>query len=91
MAYARQGYFRQRVLCVETATGIELAFDAREGRFQPWWRQVEVRVHHWRGGAQAFLDGQRIADPVTRAGVLRVTIDDPSGQSRLSLKASSAR
>jgi alpha-glucosidase len=85
-AYAQQGYFRQRVHCVETAIGIDLDFDAREGQFQPWWHQVAVRVHHWRGGAQAFLDGQRIADPVTRGGVLRVTIDDPSGQSRLSLK-----
>jgi len=50
-----------------------------------------VRVHHWRGGAQAFLDGKRIADPVTRAGVLLVTIDAPSGRSRLSLKANSVR
>jgi hypothetical protein len=31
-------------------------------------------------------DGKRIADPVMRAGVLRVTLDDPSGESRLSLK-----
>jgi alpha-glucosidase len=91
MAYARQGYFRQRVHCVETATGMDLDFDAREGRFQPWWRQVEVRVHHWSGGAQAFLDGKRIADPVTEAGVLRVTVDDPIRKARLSLKASSAR
>src|SRR3984893_12026513 len=91
MAYARQGYLRQRVHCAETDAGMDLDFDAREGRVQPWWHQVAVRLHHWRGGAQAFLDGKRIADPVTRAGVLRVTIDDPSGQSRLSLKASSAR
>jgi hypothetical protein len=76
---------------VVTDAGLDLDFDAREGRFQPWWHQVAVRVHHWRGGAQAFLDGKRIADPVTQAGVLQVTVDDPSGQSRLSLKASSAR
>jgi alpha-glucosidase (family GH31 glycosyl hydrolase) len=87
MTYAQQGYLRQRVRCVVTDAGMDLDFDAREGRFQPWWHQVAVRVHHWRGGAQAFLDGKRIADPVTQAGVLRVTIDDPSGQSRLSLKA----
>jgi len=87
MAYAQQGYLRQAVHCVETDAGIDIDFDAREGRFQPWWHQVAVRVHHWRGGAQAFLDGKRIADPVTRSGLLRVTIDDPTGQSRLSLKA----
>jgi alpha-glucosidase len=86
MAYAQQGYLRQRVRCLETGAGMDLDFDAREGRFQPWWRQVAVRVHHWKGGAQAFLDGKRIADPVTRAGVLRMTIDDPSRESRLSIK-----
>jgi len=91
MAYAHQGYLRQRIHCVQTGTGVELSFDAREGRFQPWWHQVEVRVHHWKGGAQAFLDGKRIADPVARSGIVRVTIDDPSGESQLSLKASSAR
>jgi hypothetical protein len=46
-----------------------------------------VRVHHWTGGAQAFLDGNRIADPVARSGVLRVTIEDPKEASQLSLKA----
>ena len=91
MAYTQQGYLRQRVRCVETDAGMDLHFDAREGRFQPWWHQVAVRVHHWRGGAQAFLDGKLIADPVTQAGVLSVTIDDPSGESRLSLKARSGR
>jgi alpha-glucosidase len=91
MAYTQQGYLRQRVHCVKTAAGMELHFEAREGRFQPWWHQVAVRVHHWTGGAQAFLDGKRIADPVTQAGVLSVTIDDPSTESRLSLKATSGR
>ena len=91
MAYAQQGYLRQRVHCVVTDAGMEIHFDAREGRFQPWWRQVEVRVHHWSGGAQAFLGGKRIANPVTQAGVVSVTIDGPSGKARLSLKGSSAR
>src|SRR6202045_4939209 len=75
MAYARQVYFRQRVRCVVTDAGVDLAFDAREGRFPPWWRQVTVQVHDWRGAAQAFLDGKRIADPVTQPGILRLTID----------------
>jgi alpha-glucosidase len=92
MAYAQQGYLRQRVHCAETDAGMDLDFDAREGRFQPWWHQVAVRVHHWtRGGAHAFLGGKRIADPVTQEGVLRVTIADPSGKSRLSIKATSGR
>ena len=91
MAYARQVYFRQRVRCVVTDAGVDLAFDAREGRFPPWWRQVTVQVHDWRRAAQAFLDGKRIADPVTQPGILRLTIDAPNGESRLSLKISSDR
>jgi len=91
MAYVQQGYLRQQVRCVRTAAGMDLEFDAREGRYPPWWHQVIVRVHHWTGGAQAFLDGKRIADPVARSGVLRVTIDDPKEASRLSLKATSGR
>jgi alpha-glucosidase len=87
MAYADQDYLRQRVRCVQTDGGIDIDFDAREGRFQPWWHQVTVRVHHWAGGAQAFLDRKHIADPVVRDGVLSVTLDDPSGKSRLSVRA----
>jgi hypothetical protein len=48
--------------------------------------QVTVRVHHWAGGAQAMLDRKHLADPAVRDGVLSVTLDDPTGKSRLSLK-----
>ena len=91
MAYTQQGYLRQSVRCVESDAGMDLDFDTPEGRFQPWWHQVLVRVHHWRGGAQAFVNGRRIANPVVRSGVLLVTIDAPSGESRLSLRATSDR
>ena len=91
MAYTQQGYFRQHVRCMESGAGTDLEFDAPEGRFQPWWHQILVRVHDWRGGTQAFLDGKRITDPVVRSGVLLVTIDAPSGESRLSLRATSGR
>ena len=91
MAYTQQGYLRQNVRCVESDVGIDLEFDAPQGRFQPWWHQVLMRVHHWRGGAQALLDGERIADPVVRSGVLLVTIEAPHGESRLSLKATPRR
>ena len=91
MAYAGQDYLRQRVRCAQTDAGIDIDFDAREGRFQPWWHEVTVRVHHWAGRAQAFLDRKRIADPMVRDGVLSVTLDDPKGKSRLSLNAAPGR
>jgi alpha-glucosidase len=86
MTYFRQGYLRQQVRCVHTAAGIDIEFEAREGQYRPWWHQVLVRVHHWTRGAQAFLDGKRIADPLVQEGVLSVTLGDPGGKARLSLK-----
>jgi alpha-glucosidase len=87
MAYTGQNYLRQRVRCVQTDAGIDVDFDEREGRFQPWWHQVTVRVHHWVGGAEASLDRKRIADLAVRDGVLSVTLEAPSRKTRLSLKA----
>ena len=91
MAYARQGYLRQQVHCSQTAAGMDIDFGPREGRYQPWWRQVTLRVHHWTGehwtgDARATLDGKRIQDLASRDGLLIVTIGDPGKRSRLSLK-----
>jgi alpha-glucosidase len=86
MAYTRQGYLRQRVTCVQTDAGVDIDFGAREGRYQPWWHQVTVRVHHWAGGARASLDRKHLADPQVRDGILSVTLDDPWAKTRLSLK-----
>jgi alpha-glucosidase len=91
MAYTQQGYLRQRVRCAQRGAGIDIDFDAREGRFQPWWHQVTIRVHHWAGGAQALLNGKHLADPVVSDGVLSVTLDDPRDNSRLSLTAKPGR
>jgi len=85
MGYTRQDYLRQRLRCVQTDTGIDIYFDARTGRFQPWWHQLTVRIQHWSGAAQAFLNGKHIADPTVRDGVLSLTLDDQRGKSRLSL------
>ncbi|HEX3398113.1 MAG TPA: TIM-barrel domain-containing protein [Steroidobacteraceae bacterium] len=91
MAYVQQGYLRQQVRCAQTAAGINIDFDAREGRYPAWWHQVTVRVHHWTTEAKAFLDGKRVADPLVRDGVLIVTLADPSAKSRLALRAKLAR
>jgi alpha-glucosidase len=91
MAYTRQGYLRQRVRCTETATGVDIDFEPRDGGYQPWWHQVTVRVHHWQGDARAFLDGKRQSNPVVRDGVLSLTVGDPSRKSRLSLSSVPAR
>jgi alpha-glucosidase len=91
MAYTRQGYLRQQVRCTQTAAGMDIDFDSREGGYQPWWHQVTVRVHHWPGDARATLDGKRVQDLAARDGFLNVTIHDPSGKSRLSLRSTPGR
>ena len=89
--YTRQDYLRQTLHCVQTDAGIDIDFDAREGRFQPWWHQVTVRVHHWAGGAQALLNHKRVTDPAVRDGMLSVTFDDSKEKLRLSLKSKVTR
>ena len=49
MAFAKGGYLRQALRCTVTPHGVAIAFAAREGRFAPWWRQIAVTVHGWRG------------------------------------------
>ena len=91
MAYTRQGFLRQEVRCTRTAAGMDIDFEPREGLYQPWWRQVTLRVHHWTHDARVALDGKHIQDLAPRDAVLNVTIDDPSRKSRLSLRSKSAR
>jgi alpha-glucosidase len=91
MAYTRQSYLRQQVRCTQTAAGIDIDFDPREGGYQPWWHQVTVRVHHWTSDARATFDGKQVQDLVARDGLLNVTIADPSRKSRLSLETKPGR
>jgi alpha-glucosidase len=91
MAYTRQNYLRQQVHCKQTPAGLDIDFDPREGDYHPWWHQVIVRVHHWPGDAHATLNGKRVPDLAARDGLLTVTIDDPSRNSRLSLRSKPGR
>jgi alpha-glucosidase len=91
-AYRQQGFLRQIVQCVQSDEGVVVEFKAREGGFQPWWRQIDVRVHDWRGSAHADLDGRPVADRVApESGILKVTIDDQRGPARLSISRQLAR
>lgn len=89
MAYTRQGYLRQQVRCSQGPGGLDIDFEPREGTYRPWWHQLTVRVHHWRGETQATLNGKRVADGSVQNGVLTVTIGDPVTKSHLSLKTKS--
>jgi alpha-glucosidase len=36
---------RQSVTCTVTPKGVALRFDARQGSYRPWWKQIAVTVH----------------------------------------------
>jgi alpha-glucosidase len=77
MAFEHNGYLRQKVHCTPRADGVDIQFEAREGQFKPWWRQIAVRIHDWRGAAVAQVDGKPLPDPsVTKLGVLELAIAD---------------
>ena len=92
-AYRQQGFLRQIVRCARTDDGMVVEFDAREGQFQPWWRQIDVHVHGWTGSARVDLDGKPLGDRALtltgasqgQAGTLQVRIDDQRGPSRLTI------
>jgi len=72
--YRDGAYLRQSVRC--DAHGI--TFEARQGRFKPWWRGISVVIHGWDGAApKVALGGKAIAasvDPEKRT--LSFTLPD---------------
>lgn len=87
MGYARGEFLRQRLRCVVTVDGLEIAFDARGGSFVPWWKRIEIVVHDWRGDARVELDGNRVESISDSArSVIRFTIDAPPSAARLTIR-----
>jgi alpha-glucosidase len=86
IAYRQGAFLRQTVRCSQTAAGTEIQFEAREGRFQPWWSRIEVRVHEIRGRARAVFNGRLLPGVLTpKSRTLTVLIDDQPSPARLSI------
>ena len=46
MAFTTGGYLRQTIRCTSNAPGgLTIDFGPRDGRFQPWWKEIAVTVH----------------------------------------------
>lgn len=73
-AYRRGDFLRQTVRC--DAHG--LTFEAREGRFAPWWRGFSVVIHGWDGPPPAIVfQGKRIDAQIDAAArTLRFALPD---------------
>jgi alpha-glucosidase len=86
MAFKENGYLRQTIRCTARPDGLDIRFEAREGRFTPWWRDLALRIHDWRGSAAARLDGKPLPAPsVAKRGVLELHIADISDSKTISL------
>lgn len=77
---------RQSIRCTATAKGMRIEFDAREGSFAPWWKQIAVTVHGWTGKPTATLNGKRIATETDSvSGTLRFTLPDQPAKAAVML------
>jgi len=78
MDYRKGGYLRQAVRCTVAADGgLTIAFDAREGRYTPWWKTIAVTVHGWQGAGRVVTAGRAVpTEADAKAGTLRFTIAD---------------
>ena len=66
--------------CTATGNAVSVNLARKEGKFQPWWKQVEVRVFGAeRAPREVLVNGQRTADfkhdPATRS----VSVQVPAG------------
>ncbi|MBV8603814.1 MAG: glycoside hydrolase family 31 protein [Pelomonas sp.] len=83
LAYRRGEFLRQQIRCEDGPTGLQVRFEPREGRWQPWWNGVTLYVHGWQGAApRASAGGLALATSVdaTQAAAVILAPDIVDGQ-----------
>jgi len=87
MGYTRGEFLRQSMRCETRDDGIAVTFADRSGAFKPWWNQLRVTVHGWRGAASARI-GDRAVPVVVDAKqhTASVLIDDAPQALQLQLR-----
>jgi alpha-glucosidase len=62
--YQHDQYLRVNYSCKVTSTGVSVSLEARQGKYAPWWKQVDVVVYGWTSAqVTAALKGE--AKPLT--------------------------
>lgn len=60
--YQKGEFLRQAFTCTTDEQGVHLHFGAREGKYAPWWKNIEVVVYDWSSSkADAHLNGSGAA------------------------------
>jgi alpha-glucosidase len=79
LAHQRGDFLRQRLRLETTEAGLTLTFEPREGRYPPWWSEIEVVAHGWdRPSVAAALDGAPV-EARAEAGAVRIRLADNPG------------
>lgn len=87
MAYTRGVYLRRPLRCELRDDTLTISFDKRAGEFRPWWSQLRVTVHGWRGAASASVQGHAVATRVdAQTQSVSLLFDDPAGPAQLTLR-----
>jgi alpha-glucosidase len=61
--YKKNDFLRVKYDCESTGKGMRFHIGAREGKFQPWWTEIQVTIFDWSSApASVLYEGQ----PVTR-------------------------
>jgi alpha-glucosidase len=62
--YKRGNYLRVKFTCEAADNSLQIHLAAAEGSYRPWWKQYEIQVFGWSGGAaQSSLNGKADALP----------------------------
>jgi alpha-glucosidase len=78
--YTHGEFLRMSFTCSLSPTGVSVRMDRHQGNFQPWWKQVEIRLYGAeRAPREVLVNGQRAADfrhdPATKS----VSVTVPAG------------
>lgn len=57
-AYKEGKFLRLHFSCEQTQEGIHLSISARDGSYDPWWKQIKVSIYDWHfGSAKLRMNG----------------------------------
>jgi alpha-glucosidase len=92
----RQGDFlRQAFTCTATGDEVSVQFSAREGKYAPWWKTIEVVIYDWPSAqAEAHLSGSSATLNTrydTKARALHIVIPDIARADEIRISAAMHR
>ena len=76
--YKKNDFLRIKYDCETTGKGMRFHIGAREGKFQPWWTEIEVTIFDWSSApASVLYDGRPVSKFSLDAAAHALTITLP--------------